>query len=167
MSTERIFTMKEGTEFPKSFAGVTVPFQVPATDAEIQSLVPDEATRVAIFNQAHALNVQKSIKAEANKPGATVDSVRKHASEFKYGTVRTRTGNGAGGATKIKPATVEKVLGNDLLAAIAADPKLKAMYDAQLAALRPKVAEATANGTATNAPTEPTPAPVASAPRKR
>lgn len=165
MSTERIFTMKEGTEFPKSFAGVTVPFQVPATDAEIQTLVPDEATRVAIFNQAHALNVQKSIKAEANKPGATVDSVRKHASDFKYGTVRTRTGNGAGGATKIKPATVEKVLGTDLLASFT--PEQKAMYEAQLAALRPKVAEATANGAANNAPVEAPKQPIAKVASKR
>lgn len=135
MSTERIFTLKEGTEFPKSFAGVTVPFTVPDSDAEIAALVPDEKTRVAIFNQAHALNVQKGIKAEANKEGATVDSLRAYAVNFKYGQVRVRTG-GAGGATKVKPATVEKVLGADLLASFT--PEQRAMYEAQLAALRPK-----------------------------
>lgn len=153
MPQERIFTLKEGTEFPKSFAGATVPFTVPTSDAEIKALVPDEATRVAVFNQAHALNVQKSIKVEANKPGATIESLRAHAVGFKYGQVRVRTGNGAGGATKIKPATVEKVLGGDLLASFT--PEQRKMYETQLAALRPKVAEATANGAANNAPAEP------------
>ena len=165
MSTERIFTMKEGTEFPKSFAGATVPFTIPSSDAEIAALVPDEATRVAVFNQAHALNVQKGIKVEANKPGATIESLRKYASEFKYGQVRTRTGNGAGGATKIKPATVEKVLGSDLLASFT--PEQRAMYEAQLAALRPKVAEATANGAATASTEKAPPAPSAQPARKR
>src|SRR4051812_19105361 len=158
MSQERIFTLKEGTEFPKSFAGATVPFTVPASDAEIAALVPDEATRVAVFNQAHALNVQKGIKAEANKPGATIESLRAYAVGFKYGQVRVRSGNGAGGATKVKPQTVEKVLGSDLLATFT--PEQRAMYDAQMAALRPKVAEATAGKVEENkapaAPTAPT-----------
>ena len=175
MPQERIFTMKEGTEFPKSFAGVTVPINATETLAEqltltgaspefIAAIQKLEAglsdadkqarnTQNAVFNQAHVLNVQKHVKTEAAKDGADVPKVRAAAASFKYGQVRVRSGNGAGGATKVKQQTVEKVLGADLLATFT--PEQRAMYEAQMAALRPKVAEATAGAATENATAKP------------
>ncbi len=165
MPQERIFTMKEGTEFPKSFAGTTVPInateslaeqlkvagasdELQAAIAKLESKASDAdkkaiVTQNAVFNQAHVLNVQKSVKLEANKEGATVPGLRTHAAEFKYGTVKVRSSNGAAPKT-VKPETVAKAIGSDLLAAINADPKLKALYEAQMASLRPAVADAKA-----------------------
>lgn len=171
MPQERIFTMKEGTEFPKSFAGATIPINATESLAEqiavaggspefvaavrdLESKLSDSDRKVrdtqnAVFNQSHVLNVQKSVKQKANEKDATVPSLREHAANFKYGTVRVRSGNAAGGATKVKPQTVEKVLGQDLLATFT--PEQRKLYEAQMAALRPKVAEATAGATNQNA----------------
>ena len=184
MPQERIFTMKEGTEFPKSFAGATIPIAATSNLAEQLALTgaSDELlaairrvesdlneadkkaieTQNAVFNQAHVLNVQKHVKIEAAKDGATVPSLREGAAKFKYGQVRVRSGNGAGGATKVKPQTVEKVLGQDLLATFT--PEQRKMYEAQMAALRPKVAEATAGATTQNAGTPTATAAPAAAP---
>ena len=171
---ERIFTLKAGTEVAKRFDGLTVPFTVPEglaetlrvhgvsenavakfaqVEAGLDSIDRDKVhNAVAVHNQAHALNVQKYVKSDANDEKATNDSLRERAVGFKYDKVRERGGNGAGGATKVKAATVEKVLGQDLLASFT--PEQRAMYEAQLAALRPaEAAPAAATPTPEKAPT--------------
>jgi hypothetical protein len=135
---ERIFTLKKGTEVPAQFDGVTIPFQVPTSAAEMLAVSNgDEKVMVAIFNQAHALNVQKAVKAEALEEGQTVDGLRKVAADHKYGQVRVRTGTG-NGAARVKPATIGTALGDDFLATLT--PEQRAMYDAKMAALTVKPA---------------------------
>lgn len=131
---ERIFTLKKGTEVPAQFDGVTIPFTVPTSDAEIASLIPDEKTRVAVFNQAHALNVQKHVKAEAGKEGATVEKLRDAARSHKYGAVRTK-GPGTG-KPRVKATQVASVLGDDFLATLT--PEQRKLYDAKMANLSAK-----------------------------
>lgn len=134
---ERIYTLKKGTEVPAQFDGVTVPFSIPSTLAEVQAVCNgDEKTVVAIFNQAHALNVQKDAKQEAMEEGATVDSIRKGAVEFKYGTVRVR--GASTGAAKPRAAQVTAALGDDFLAMLT--PEQRALYDQKIAALSIKPA---------------------------
>lgn len=146
---ERIFTLKKGTEVPAQFDGVTIPFTVPTSDAEIAALIPDEKTRVAVFNQAHALNVQKHVKAEAGKEGATVEKLRAAAKEHKYGAVRVK-GPGTG-KPRVSKNQVNTVLGDDFLATLT--PEQRKLYDEKMAALGKK-AETTAQ----------TPAPAPAAP---
>lgn len=160
---ERIFTLKKGVEVADRFDGVTIPFQVPeslgeimrvagASENAVQAVARLEATwdsidltarnnAVAVFNQAHALNVQKEVKADANEAEATVDSLRAIPKEHKYGQVRVRTGTG-NGAARVKPATVNTVLGDDFLSTLT--PEQRAMYDAKMAALGQKPATAPA-----------------------
>jgi hypothetical protein len=157
---EKLFALKKGTEIADRFDGVTIPYTVPeglaevlrvggASERLVQTVAQAEASAdsidkvaianaVAVFNQAHSLNVQKHVKEKGLDAESTVDTLRNRAVSFKYGQVRERSGNGTGGATKVKPATVEKVLGADLLASFS--PEQRAMYEAQLAALRPKEA---------------------------
>jgi hypothetical protein len=150
---ERIFTLKAGTEVPKQFDGVTVPFLVPATLDEIRSVCNnDEKIVVAIFNQAHALNVQKAVKAEAQEEGQTVEGLRKIAAEHKYGQVRVRTGTG-NGAARVKPATVLSAVGDDFLASLT--PEQRALLDARMAAHAAKPAATATETPATAAPEAP------------
>lgn len=131
---ERIYTLKKGTEVPAQFDGVTIPFQVPSTLAEVQQVCNgDEKTLVAIFNQAHALNVQKDAKQVASEEGATVETIRAAAAGFKYGQVRVR--GASTGSAKPSAAKVEQALGADFLAMLT--PEQRAVYDARLAALKP------------------------------
>lgn len=130
---ERIFTLKAGTEVAKQFDGVTIPFRVPSTLQECVAAAGSESNLVAVFNQAHALNVQKSVKAESAEEGATVESLRKHAAEFKYGQVRVR--GAATGSAKPSAAKVTQALGDDFLAMLT--PEQRAVYDAKMAALKP------------------------------
>jgi hypothetical protein len=150
---ERIFTLKKGTEVPAQFDGVTIPFQVPSSAAECLAVSNgDEKVMVAIFNQAHALNVQKAVKAEALEEGQTVEGLRKVAAEHKYGQVRVRTGTG-NGAARVKPATIGTALGDDFLATLT--PEQRAMYDAKMAALTVKpAAPATTEGATPAATTD-------------
>lgn len=134
---DRIYTLKKGTEVPAQFDGVTVPFQIPSTLADVQMVCNgDEKTLVAIFNQAHALNVQKDAKQTAMEEGATVDSIRAGAASFKYGQVRVR-GASTGGA-KPSAAKVQNVLGDDFLSMLT--PEQRALFDAKMAALNVKPA---------------------------
>lgn len=150
---DRIYTLKKGTEVPAQFDGVTIPFSIPSTLAEVQTVCNgDEKTLVAIFNQAHALNVQKDAKSVAMEEGATVESIRKAAAEFKYGTVRVR--GASTGAAKPSAAKVEAALGADFLAMLT--PEQKALYDQRIAALKVKPAEPAATEAA--APAEAAPA---------
>lgn len=151
---ERIFVLKKGTEVPAQFDGATIPFSVPTTDAEIAALIPDEKSRVAVFNQAHALNVQKHVKAEAGKEGATIELLRKAAAEHKYGQVRTK-GPGTG-TPKTSAKAVSGALGDDFLAMLT--PEQRKVYDEKMAALAAKKTEA--------APAAPTPAPAPTAETK-
>lgn len=147
---ERIFTLKAGTEVPKQFDGVTIPFQVPATLAEVQKVCDNnEATLVAIFNQAHALNVQKAVKAEAQEEGQTIEGLRKIAAEHKYGQVRVR-GASTGGTRKPKAETVAAVLGDDFLSMLT--PEQRKVYESKMEALRSKpTAPATTEAPVANA----------------
>jgi hypothetical protein len=131
---ERIFTLKAGTEVAKQFDGATIPFKVPTSDAEIASLIPDEKVRVAVFNQAYSLNLQKSVKEESRKEGATVESLRKHAADYKVGAVRTK-GPGTG-KPRVSQKAVSTVLGDDFLATLT--PEQRKLYDAKMAALNVK-----------------------------
>lgn len=132
---ERIFTLKKGTEVADRFDGVTVPFQVPASLDDIKKVCNgDEKVIVAVFNQAHALNVQKHVKSGAMEADATVESLRKDAADFKYGQVRVRSG--AGGAARVKPATLDAALGDDFLSMLT--PEQRKLYEAKKAALAPK-----------------------------
>lgn len=143
---ERIYTLKKGTEVPAQFDGVTIPFSIPSTLAEVQAVCNgDEKTLVAIFNQAHALNVQKDAKAEAMEEGATVESIRKGAVEFKYGTVRVR--GASTGTAKPRAAQVNAALGDDFLAMLT--PEQRALYDQKIAALNVKAAAPAAETPAT------------------
>lgn len=136
---ERIFTLKKGVEVADRFDGVTVPFQVPSTLDDIRKVCNgDEKVIVAVFNQAHALNVQKHVKSGAMEADATVESLRKDAADFKYGQVRVRSG--AGGAARVKPATLDAALGDDFLSMLT--PEQRKMYEAKKAALQPKKEEA-------------------------
>lgn len=138
---ERIYTLKKGTEVPAQFDGVTIPFSIPSTLEEVKAVCNgDEKTLVAIFNQAHALNVQKDVKASAMEEGATVESLRKDAVDFKYGTVRVR--GAATGAAKPSAAKVTAALGDDFLAMLT--PEQRALYDQKMAALNAKPAAAPA-----------------------
>jgi hypothetical protein len=161
---ERIFTLKKGTEVADRFDGVTVPFQVPTTLAElitaaggtkddaaavasIETRVSEAARKnvVAVFNQAHALNVQKHVKSGAMEEAATVESLRKDAAEFKYGQVRVR-GAATGGTAKPSAAKVTAALGDDFLSTLT--PEQRKLYDAKMAALNVKPAAKPAeNGT--------------------
>lgn len=131
---ERIFTLKAGTEVAKQFDGATIPFKVPTSDAEIVSLIPDEKVRVAVFNQAYSLNLQKSVKEESRKEGATVESLRKHAADYKVGAVRTK-GPGTG-KPRVSQKAVNTVLGDDFLATLT--PEQRKLYDAKMAQLNVK-----------------------------
>lgn len=157
MPQERIYILKAGVDVPKQFDGVTIPFTVPGSIAEalrvaggsedaVQAIArveatfgtPDLAARnnaVNVFNQAHALNIQKDVKAEAQEEGATVEKLRDAARTFKYGQVRVRSGSG-NGAARVKPATVGAVLGDDFLATLS--PEQRKLYDAKMAALNVK-----------------------------
>lgn len=160
---EKLFALKKGTEVAVRFDGVTIPYTVPSTPEEVLAAAGSPENMVAVFNQAHALNIQKYVKAAALDDKSTVETLRERAASFKYGQVRERSGNGTGGATKVRKETVEKVLGGDLLASFT--PEQRAMYEKQLAALRPQTDAATANGAATAGTTPPaapsTPAPAA------
>jgi hypothetical protein len=149
---ERIFILKKGTEVPAQFDGVTIPFSVPSAWDECLAVAGSEKTAVAIFNQAHALNVQKAVKADAQDEGQTVDGLRKVAAEHKYGAVRVRTGTGSG-AARVKPATIGTALGDDFLATLTVEQR--AMYDAKMAALATKPAATNGTPTPNEAPASP------------
>ncbi len=78
---ERVFHMKEGTEFPKSFAGTNLRFSVPdkptsETDwdgflAGVKASVDTAETAHALFVSAFALDRQKEAKEQANEEGMT------------------------------------------------------------------------------------------------
>lgn len=134
---ERIYTLKKGTEVPAQFDGVTVPFSIPSTLADIQTVCNnDEKTIVAIFNQAHALNIQKDAKQVAMEDGATVETIRKAAAEFKYGTVRVR--GAVSGSAKPSAAKVSAALGEDFLATLT--PEQRALFESKMEALKAKPA---------------------------
>lgn len=159
---ERIFTLKKGTEVPAQFDGVTVPFQVPSSVEEmIRVCGGNEQTVVAVFNQAHALNVQKAVKADAQDEGQTVDGLRKIAAEFKYGQVRQRTGTGA--PKQPKPQQLDSALGEDFLAMLT--PEQRALYEQKKAALASNGAKKETAAATEAAPTE-TKAPAASAKKR-
>ena len=156
---ERIFTLKKGVDVAPRFDGVTVPFQVPATLAEVVEVGGGSPEAVAavkkledtfsdadkkardnsvnVFNQAHALNIQKDIKSDALDDESTVESLRAipkgtDGKGYRYGQVRVRSGSG-NGASRVKPATVATAVGDDFIATLS--PEQKAMWDAKMAAL--------------------------------
>jgi hypothetical protein len=136
---ETLYTLKKGTEVAPQFDGVTIPIQVPTTAAEVMEVCNgDEKTMVAIFNQAHKLNVQKAVKAETFEEGQTVDGLRKIAAEHKYGQVRVRVAGSGNGAARVKPATIATAVGDDFLATLT--PEQKALWDAKMAGLAAKPA---------------------------
>lgn len=177
---ERIYTLKKGTEVPAQFDGVTIPFQIPSTFAEIivaaggtkadadiltgiEASLTEAARKnaVAVFNQAHALNIQKNAKEDANEADdkgvllATVQSVRDGAAGFKYGQVRVR--GASTGTSKPRATQVANALGEDFLAMLT--PEQRALYDAKMAALSVKsaagAAKLAADKAAEKAPTKP------------
>lgn len=143
---EFIFTMKKGTEVPAQFDGVTIPIQAPASNEEMLKLAGENA--YVIFNRAYVLDVQKDVKAASQKEGATVDSLRKHAADYKIGEVRTRSGTGTG-KPRVSQKAVSTVLGDDFLSTLT--PEQRALYDAKMAALSAKPAAAPQTST-TEAP---------------
>ena len=164
---ERIFTLKKGTEVADRFDGVTIPFQVPATlaetiraaggTAEDVAAVSSIETRisvaardnaVAVFNQAHALNVQKHVKSGAQEDAATVESLRKDAAEFKYGQVRVR--GASTGTAKVSATKVTSALGDDFLSTLT--PEQRKLFDSKMAALKPADKPAEAAPAATGKP---------------
>lgn len=172
---ERIYILKKGTEVPAQFDGVTVPFQIPSTFSEIivasggtpedrrllesiEGQLSETARKnaTAVFNQAHALNVQKNAKEDAQEENATVETIRNGATGFKYGQVRVR--GAATGASKPSAAKVTQALGEDFLAMLT--PEQRALYDQKMAALNVKPA-AKEGAPATNGET----APAAEAPK--
>jgi hypothetical protein len=151
---ERIFTLKKGTEVPAQFDGATVPFQVPASNEEMISLAGDKA--YVVFNEAYSLRVQKHVKDEANEENQTIEGLRKAASGYKIGEVRTRKG---GTAKPKTPSQIARAAKESLLdEMLANDPELKARYEAKQAELRAKAAETTpaaTNGQPASAPEAP------------
>ena len=164
---ERIYTLKKGTEVPAQFDGVTIPFQVPSTLAEVIGAsggsAEDVATvsriegnltegarknAVAVFNQAHALNVQKNAKEDAQEEGATVEKIREGARTFKYGQVRVR--GASTGSAKPSAAKVTAALGDDFLAMLT--PEQRKLYDEKMAALNVKAPAKTDEAKAPEAP---------------
>ncbi len=80
--SERTFHMKEGgTEFPKSFGGTDLKFQVPDKPQNgedwdgflqgVQGAVDNAETAHALFVSAFALDRQKEAKEKANEEGMT------------------------------------------------------------------------------------------------
>lgn len=154
---ERIFTLKKGTEVPDRFDGVTVPFQVPASLDEARKVCEgDESRLVAIFNQAYALNLQKSVKDECNEDGATVDSIRAHAAAYKPGQVKSRKADpNKPRSFSAKKSDVEKEMFAEFLRN---NPEAAKAYQEKVASLK-----ATAATAAASAPAAATAAPAAPA----
>lgn len=79
--SERVFHMKDGTEFPKLFAGTDLRFNVPdkpTSDADwdgflagVKASVDTAETAHALFVSAFALDRQKEAKEQANEEGMT------------------------------------------------------------------------------------------------
>jgi hypothetical protein len=181
---ERIYTLKKGTEVPAQFDGVTVPFQVPSTLAEvigaaggstedvsavsaIEGKLSEVARKnaVAVFNQAHALNVQKNAKEDAQEEGATVEKIRAGAASFKYGQVRVR--GASTGSAKPSAAKVTAALGDDFLSTLT--PEQRKLYDEKMAALnvKPAAPAAAPAPTETPAPAQATGQPAATTGKKK
>jgi hypothetical protein len=151
---ERIFTLKKGTEVAPRFDGLTVPFQVPSTladmvrvaggdEQEIQAAEDalTEATErkiVSMFNQAYALQVQKHVKNGALDEDATPEKLRERVTQYKMPAGdRARRQPGTGKARAPKPIETEKASALDAL--LAANPALRE----QAAALGIKLPEET------------------------
>lgn len=133
---ERIFTLKKGTEVPAQFDGVTIPFQVPSNNQDMLTLAGENA--YLVFNEAYALRVQKSVKDDAQEEGATVESLRQSAADYKIGQVRTRKAGTGDGKPRVTANQVDRVLGEDFLAMLT--PEQRVLYDAKKAALKAKPA---------------------------
>lgn len=133
---ERIFTLKKGVEVPAQFDGVTIPFQVPGSNAEMIALAGDNA--YLVFTEAYALRVQKDVKDEANEEGATVETLRQCAVDYKIGQVRTRKAGSGDGKPRVTGNQVDRALGEDFLAMLT--PEQRVLYEAKKAALKAKPA---------------------------
>jgi hypothetical protein len=150
MASEKIFTLKKGTEVAERFDGVTIPYTVPTSMTELVERAGGEQNAIAIFNQAFALNLQKAVKASALDDDATVDSLRAIASSYKPGEVRVRgPGSGRPKATAAA-ATALADLGIELT------PEQRAAFEAKMAQLTSK--KKAENGAATPAATNEAPA---------
>lgn len=180
---ERIFTLKKGVEVAPRFDGVTIPFQVPQTLAEqleVAGASPEAVAAIRkaedafsdadkkardngvnVFNQAHALNIQKDVKSDALDDDATVETLRAipkgtDGKGYRYGQVRVRSGTG-GGASRVKPATIATAVGDDFISSLS--PEQKALWDSKMAALNVKKETTTPeNGTPTPTTAPATPA---------
>jgi hypothetical protein len=151
---ERIFILKKGVEVPAQFDGVTIPFQVPANNADMLAVAGENA--YLVFNEAYALRVQKDVKDEANEEGATIETLRQCAVDYKIGAVRTRKAGSGDGKPRVTGNQVDRALGEDFLAMLT--PEQRVLYEAKKAALKAKPA-ATQDAVAANtaAPTAPSP----------
>lgn len=133
---ERIFTLKKGVEVPAQFDGVTIPFKVPSSNAEMLELAGDNA--YLVFTEAYALRVQKDVKDEAQEEGATVEKLRQAAADYKIGQVRTRKAGSGDGKPRVTGNQVDRALGEDFLSMLT--PEQRELYEAKKAALKAKPA---------------------------
>lgn len=149
---ERIFTLKKGTEVPAQFDGVTIPFQVPGNNEDMLKLAGENA--YLVFNEAYALRVQKSVKDDAQEEGATVESLRQSAADYKIGQVRTRKAGTGDGKPRVTANQVDRVLGEDFLSMLT--PEQRKLYDEKKAALKVKPAASAAPDAVTQNTAAPT-----------
>jgi hypothetical protein len=158
---ERIFTLKKGVEVPAQFDGVTIPFQIPGSNAEMLTLAGDNA--YLVFNEAYALRVQKDVKDEAQEEGATVESLRQAAADYKIGQVRTRKAGSGDGKPRVTGNQVDRALGEDFLAMLT--PEQRKLYEEKKAALKAKPATQDAVASNSAAPTSTQPEAQTEAPK--
>lgn len=144
---EHVFAMKAGTEVPKQFDGITIPILAPANNAEMLELAGDNA--YVIFNRAYVLDVQKAVKVEAVKEGATVDKLRAVPASYKIGSPKTRSAGT--GKPRVAAKAVHQVLGDDFLKTLT--PEQLAIFNEKMASLKP-----VAKAAETPAATPPAPA---------
>lgn len=158
---ERIFTLKKGVEVPAQFDGVTIPFQVPASNDDMLKLAGDNA--YLVFNEAYALRVQKDVKDEAQEEGATVETLRQAAADYKIGAVRTRKAGAGDGKPRVTGNQVDRALGEDFLSMLT--PEQRALYEAKKAALKAKPATPATDAVAANTAAPTSTQPEAEAPK--
>jgi hypothetical protein len=158
---ERIFTLKKGVEVPAQFDGVTIPFQVPGSNDDMLKIAGENA--YLVFNEAYALRVQKDVKDESQEEGATVESLRQCAVDYKIGAVRTRKA-GTGGAPRVTGNQVDRALGEDFLSMLT--PEQRVLYEAKKAALKVKPATPAPDAVAANTAAPTTQAETTSEPAK-
>lgn len=154
--SERIFKMKEGTEFPKSFAGTELRFNVPdaptsqedwdAFLAGVKQYTDGAVTAHALFTSAFALDRQKDAKEQAKEAGMTPAKLQ----EWILGAgakSEDKHLRGQGGTRKPSGKTAEKAAARGVIGeyeSILNDPEtpdsVKAVIQRRLDAAREKLA---------------------------